>query len=98
MSTTPFEFTGTLIEGPDIDLTSIAELDLSDDQLDTLWSWTNSRDLLLSCPCVEEFCEEEIDDNPEASDSYYRYVAASKAVLRDELQEAISKILDERSA
>ncbi len=91
-----FVFRGTRMEGPDVDITSLAGLDLTEAEQEMLWDAVNERDLLLSCPCVTEIEEDTIDDAPGLSDSYYRYEATSREDLIKELREAIQEILHGR--
>ena len=88
-----FEFTGTLMEGPEIDLIELSGLKITEEQEQQIWDQINSRDLLMSCPCVDEIEEESIDDAPGLSDTYFSYTAESKEQLGQELKEAILGIL-----
>jgi hypothetical protein len=85
----PFVFTGTLMDGPDIDLIEISGLTLSDDELDALWGETTPRGLLMECPSCGERLIDEIDDAPGLSDSYFEYECADRETLADELRAAI---------
>lgn len=87
-----FTFTGTLMDGPDIDIIELSGLSLTDEETDKLWSKTNARTLLLECPALEEIKLDETDA-PLYSDVYYRYEAPSKEKLQEELKAAIKAIV-----
>ena len=87
-----FTFTGTLMDGPEIDIFELSGLTLTDEETDKLCWDTNQRAILLECPSLEEI---EVDETnaPLYSDVYYRYEAPSKEKLQEELKMAIRAIL-----
>ena len=88
----PFSFSGSLMNGSDIDVAELSGLNLTDEEEETLWWKTNERTLLLKCPCLEEI-EVGETDAPLYSDVYYRYEARCKEQLQEELKQAIKAVL-----
>jgi len=82
------------MNGPHVDILQLAQLKLSDDKLDQLWSNNNPRDLLLECNCIEELENEEFDEIPNYTDRYFDYHADSKQTLTNELRQVILDTLD----
>ncbi len=93
-----FQFQGTLMDGPSINLVAFAGLELTAEEREQLWQNTNPRDLLLECECVDEiedddgeYDDEDDDagDQPGQSDRYYTYEVPSKEHLAAELKQVI---------
>ena len=91
-----FVFRGSLMEGPDIDLLSLAGLQLTDSEEDSLWSMTNPRDLLLECGCIDETLQREDEERINCADKYFTYRAPNRKVLVAELREAILRTIRRR--
>lgn len=91
-----FRFTGTL-DGPDnFDVVSFSNLELTDHEINTIWSITNSNAILEQCSCVSIIEEDDFDGMPGQSDTFFKYEATSKKILREELKIVISAILRSR--
>ena len=93
MSDGRFTFTGTLIEGPDLDLEELSGLALSDAEWEAVWNKINHRDLVLSCPSCMEIELDEVDEIPGQSDSYFEYDCDDRDLFIAELRSAILSIL-----
>ncbi len=82
-------FSGSLMEGPDLDLVAFAGLELSDEEHDRLVENTTDRDLLCECESVQENEMYEVDEIPGMSDVYYEYCVSYPEGLREELRTLI---------
>lgn len=83
------EFTGTLMDGPEVDLVGLSGLILSDEKVDELWAAISPRDLLLEASSVEELEVDEIDGVPGMTDRYFQYICEDKEDLSNELRALI---------
>jgi hypothetical protein len=92
-----FTFTGTLIEGPDIDLIEISGLQLSEDDEELLWSENDRRQFLIDnelCEEIELEGEEDESDIPGMSDSLYEYCCGARDDFVASLRSAILEELE----
>jgi len=80
---------GSLMDGPDLDLVAFAGLELSDEESDRLVDETNMRDLLCECESVQEVEKYEVDEIPGMSDVYYEYRVSDPVGLREEVRTLI---------
>lgn len=81
--------TGTLLEGPDVDLIELSGLNLSDEEQDRIWDEISPRNLLVDCLNCEEIEVDEFEGGPGMSDSTYEYRCGS----RDSFVKRLSEIL-----
>ena len=85
----PLVFSGTLMDGPDTDVLDCADINLSEEQWDELWSETSLYYLLEECAWIDKETVHEDEDRPLYSDAYFKYSVSSanlekfKAELRD---------------
>lgn len=89
----PFVFSGSLVDGPSIDLIKIAGLDLNDQDCDRLWNTISPIELLDECDCVDKLVVGENDEFPGQSDQFYQYEATSLDRLKSELRSVINSRL-----
>jgi hypothetical protein len=92
-----FTFTGTLIEGPDVDLVKLSGLRLTDAEEEMLWDEIDRRHFLIDndlCEEIELEGEEDESDIPGMSDSVYEYRCGAKNEFVARLRSAILKELD----
>jgi len=82
-------FSGSLMDGPDLDPVTFSGLELSDEESDRLVDETNMRDLLCECESVQEVEKYEVDEITGMSDVYYEYCVSYPEGLRDELRTLI---------
>jgi len=82
-------FSGSLMDGPDLDLVAFAGLELTDEESDRLVDETNMRDLLCECESVQEVEKYEVDEITGMSDVYYEYCVSFPEGLRGELRTLI---------
>jgi hypothetical protein len=92
-----FVFTGTLIEGPDIDLVALSGLELSEEDMDRIWDEISPQGLLVDVLNVEEIEAGEIDSIPGMSDSYYEYRCGPKTEFIAKLRSALLQLLEKKS-
>jgi hypothetical protein len=87
-------FRGSYMNGLGIDLVKWAGLTLSDQQHDKLWGDINETDLLELCSNVtidvDEY-DEENDNIPTMSDTYYTVYADDVEALKLELKQVIEQ-------
>ena len=87
-------FRGSYMDGLGTDLVEWVGLTLSDEQRDKLWGYINETDLLELCSNVmidvEEY-DEENDNIPTQSDTYYTVHSDDVAALKLELKQVIEE-------
>ena len=90
-----FTFTGSLVDGPGIDLLELAGLDLTDEEHDRIWNAISPRDLLVEE--LSEVCEEielsEFEGGPGQSDTFYEYHCANKTAFVAQLRRVLRALL-----
>jgi hypothetical protein len=86
-------FTGSLIDGPHIDLVGLAGIQLSDDEHDRLWDDTSPRDLLVDILDCEEIELYEIDDMPGRSDRFFEYRCGPREEFIEKLRKELAEIV-----
>jgi len=87
-------FSGSYMNGLGIDLVKWAGMTLSDEQNNKLWGNINETDLLEICDNVvidvEEYDEED-DDTPTMSNTYYTVYSEDVEALKIELRQVIEE-------
>lgn len=87
-----FVFSGSLVDGPSIDLIELSGLELTDDEQDRVWENTSPRDLLDEAGC-EEIELEEFEGGPGMSDTFYEYRCGPKETFVSELRAVLLRYL-----
>jgi antitoxin component YwqK of YwqJK toxin-antitoxin module len=93
-----FVFRGSLMDGVEIDLLGLSGLELTDSDVDKIWGDINCSDLLAELDCVEiDLCEidEDADEIPGQSDSFYEYQCGDKDQFARKLRAWIIKFLED---
>jgi hypothetical protein len=87
-------FTGSYIDGLSIDLLDWAGIELSDQQIDSIWAEHNEMSLLELCPSAEIEIEREIDDQaPGLNDTYFSVYSEDADELRQQLRQLIDGLI-----
>ncbi len=100
-------FSGSLMDGPHLDLVTFSGLELTDEESDRLQEATNMRDLLCECESVQENEMYEVDEIPGMSATLQAralqvashemdFVEAFSWLVQDELDRRHSRLLDRR--
>ena len=89
----PLSFTGTQVDGPDVDLVELSGLELSEDEQARLWYHVNARDLLRENPHCEEILLEDFEGGPGQSDAYFEYECDDRAAFAAALRASILRII-----
>jgi hypothetical protein len=84
--------TGTLIEGPDVNLVSLAGLQLSEEEWYAIWEKVSPRELLVEVLECEEIELEEMDGGPGLSDSRYEYLCGDRDEFIARLSDALLRL------
>jgi hypothetical protein len=79
-------FNATLIEGPDINLFKVANLEETQELSEAVWNATNWQKLLEGCAFVSLIEEKEIDCSAPMTDVYYTYRVEDPVEFSNELR------------
>lgn len=82
-------FTGSLIEGLDVDLASLAGLDLTEEQREKIWSEVSQREVLVEHLGCEEIEIARTDSAPGMSDSTFEYRCGPRADFVQRLKDLL---------
>ena len=88
-----FKFTGSLMDGPHIDLVEVSGLNLSMSDEEQLWETISSIDLIRDYSLCEIIETDLIDEVPGYSDQYYECYCGDKVEFKRKLKEAIKDVL-----
>ncbi|MGP0088754.1 MAG: hypothetical protein ACLPKB_02160 [Xanthobacteraceae bacterium] len=98
MATVTKAFSGSSLDGLDVNLFDWVGLTLSDEQEDLVWAEHNERSLLDLCLSALIEIDQEVDDaGPGLNDTYFSVYARDIEALRQELRSVIIGLVQRKS-